>query len=166
MTVTPEQIYAEVGADANPKRLSPPTRFVRSLEGDFYMLSEVAAMLSISTQYMRKLITVPEIEAPSYWVYFGKIKIYLYTKADIEELRAWLAAQKVVRPKSETATKRLGRPPKYTAEQRKQRKKDYMKIHYANKQSAKYREEGDLDKSVEYADKARRLRDELDEKYG
>lgn len=166
MTVTAEQIYAEVGADPNPRRLSPATRFVRSLDGDFYMISEVAALTHVSTQYLRKLMASSGLEAPSYWVWFGKIKIYLYTAADVKEVQRYLKEQKTVRPKSEMPTKRLGRPPKYTDAQRKQRKKDYMRVHYATKMAQKYQAEGDLEKSVEYSERARTLREKLDEQYG
>ena len=67
--------------------MDPATRFVRSLPGDYFMLREAAELTGVSSYTLRKLIAananglVPSKEAR-----FGELKIYLYTRDDIERL--------------------------------------------------------------------------------
>ena len=63
---------------------------VSKLDGVFYTISQVSEMLDIPVSTLRKWYrNVEELQAPSKQVKRGKMKIYLYTPEDVEELRAY-----------------------------------------------------------------------------
>lgn len=78
------------------KKVSPARAFVRALGMDAKSMNETADELGISRMQLRKLLDVPELNAPSYVAPFGERKIYIYTPEDREELRAYLARQRSV----------------------------------------------------------------------
>jgi hypothetical protein len=119
------------------KRMDPSTRFVRSLDGEYFMLREAAEILGISSQALRKTVHDKTINAPSFWVMFGKLKIYLYTRDDVEEIRAWLKAREEVYKTGETPEPRVGRPRKYTPEQKAEKQREYARSYYWRNQLAK-----------------------------
>jgi hypothetical protein len=84
---------------------APATAYVRSLGMDAVVASEVAALLGVSTNLVRKWVKDPAVKAPTYEVPYGKNKIYLFTPEDVEELRDHLARQRtaVVRRREEDA---------------------------------------------------------------
>jgi len=129
------------------KRMDPSTRFVRSLDGEYFMLREVAAMLGISTQSLRKTVPNKSIEAPSFWVMFGKLKIYLYTRDDIDELRKHLEERSEVFKTGEKEQPKVGRPRKYNKEQKKEKQREYARMYYWRKQLEKAEREGDKAKT-------------------
>jgi len=116
------------------KRMDPSTRFVRSLEGEFFLLREAAGMLGISTQALRKTVHDKSVAAPSFWVMFGKLKIYLYTREDVDELRAWFKAREEVFRVGEGEMPKVGRPRKYDAVQKAQKQREYARSYYWRKQ--------------------------------
>ena len=81
--------------------ISPVTTYVRSLEGGpFITAQEVADELKISVQAVRKYAKLPKdiLNAPSNYVPFGRLVIYLYTREDVEEIRVFLLKRRVVMP--------------------------------------------------------------------
>jgi len=137
MGMTPAEVAHEVGIRKDNKKLSPAERHVRSLGCDFFMVSEVAEVLGISPATVRKLIPNDDLDAPSFWVRFGdKAQIYLYTAQDVQELRDYLDGIRKVRPLSPTG-QRLGRPHKYTPEQRKEKRKEYNRRYYEARKAAR-----------------------------
>lgn len=80
------------GADSPPTRpnfgprKSPVKLYARAL-GDYYLTREVAEMLGVGVQTVRKLANRKDVRAPSYIAPFGKISMRLFTDADVEELR-------------------------------------------------------------------------------
>lgn len=64
-----------------------------SLEGDYYMVSDVAKILDKSPITIRRAMYDKKVKAPSKQVKQGGMTVYLYTAEDIEELRKHFAAQ-------------------------------------------------------------------------
>lgn len=67
--------------------ISPAARLVSSLDGQYYLLSEVADILGKDQMTIRRAMYRGRVKAPSHEVWEGKMKVYLYTPDDIQELR-------------------------------------------------------------------------------
>lgn len=139
-------------------KMDPSTRFVRELDGDYFMLREAAEMLDVPQRRLRDFIKDdPENLGPSFCAMFGKIKIYLYTKDDIETIRQHLQDQKkVYRNKDKPGAG--GRPRLWTDEQRKERQRLYSQAHYYRLRAA---EVDDLELKDEYRQKVALIEKEL-----
>lgn len=74
---------------ARTDRVPPAVQYVRSLDGEYYLLSEVASMVGVAEATLRKLIRAdpPKVEAPSFLGEQGDMKIYLFTPADVAEIK-------------------------------------------------------------------------------
>ena len=72
-------------------RTSPVTEYVRSLGNDYRTTQEVADVLGVSPNTVRKFAKDPDLKAPTYLAPFGKTVVYLYTTEDVDELKAHLA---------------------------------------------------------------------------
>lgn len=72
---------------------SPAARLVSALDGQYYLLSEVAEILGKSQMTIRRAMYNKRVKAPSLELNQGKMKIYLYTTDDIQELRDYYAPQ-------------------------------------------------------------------------
>ena len=70
---------------------SPAARLVSALDGQYYMLSEVAELLGKDPMTLRRAMYNKRVKAPSFEVWEGKMKVYAYTPADIQELREYFA---------------------------------------------------------------------------
>jgi len=107
--------------------LDPATRLVRSLEGEYFKLSEAAEMLKVPESTLRALIKDASEGgdpdgAPKQYIPFGKIPIYLYTRDDIERIRGVLTKRRQASPVPFDMVLN-GRPPRYTPEERAARTK-------------------------------------------
>lgn len=71
--------------------VSPAARLVSALDGQYYMLSEVAEILGKDPMTLRRAMYNNRVKAPSYEVMEGKMKVYVYTAEDIAELREYFA---------------------------------------------------------------------------
>jgi hypothetical protein len=123
--------------DRPVEHMDPSTRFVRSLDGEYFMLREAAEMLGVSHRTLRIYLADPETKdelGPSFCAYFGKVKIYLYTREDIEKIRKYLTSRKTVFRTNETP-RPTGRPPKWTSKQRKERQRLYSSAHYYSRRA-------------------------------
>lgn len=89
----PQTPQPEDRQENRTRRLSPAARLVTSLDGDYYMISEVAKILGKSTQTIRRTMYENRVKAPSKQVRQGGMTVYLYSSEDIEELRGYFAAQ-------------------------------------------------------------------------
>lgn len=69
--------------------ISPAARLVSSLDGQYYLLSEVADILNKDQMTIRRAMYKGRVNAPSYEVWEGKMKVYIYTADDIQELREY-----------------------------------------------------------------------------
>lgn len=68
-------------------KLTSADRIMAQLDGTYYRLSEVSDILGVSKNKLRKMLHVKEVSAPSYKLRHGGMDMYLYTQADIDELR-------------------------------------------------------------------------------
>lgn len=123
--------------------LDPTTRFVRSLDGDYFMLREAAEMLGVHHRTLRTLIRDfgDQELGPSFVAYMGKVRIYLYTREDIEAIREHLENRRTVYPTS-GEPRTSGRPRIYTAEERRARQRKYSQIHYYRRKAEALEKEG------------------------
>ena len=149
-------------------RIAPSVRFVRSLEGTYYLLREAAEMLEVSPRTLRNFIDKDnDLLGPSFFTYLGKIKIYLYTEDDIKRLREYITEQKnLIYPISEnpkTKETHKGRPAKWTAEQRKMRQRKFSQVHYYKNQAEKHQNAGNPAKAEKALKKMRQIQKQLRE---
>lgn len=145
---------------ANPPKIDPSTKFVRSLEGDYYLLREAAGILGISQRALRHYIqqrNTPLI--PSYAANMGKVRIYLYTPEDIARIRSLLQSRNVVYRNEGRVS--LGRPPRFTTEERKIRQRKFSMANYYRKRAEALTEAGNIEKADEAYLKSRQLKEEL-----
>jgi hypothetical protein len=142
-------------------RIDPATRFVRSLPGDYFLLREAAEACGVSQYTLRAMISddVPEC-TPSKYAMFGKIKIYLYTREDIENIRHHLGNRHKIFNHTGMA-KRIGRPPTYTKDERANRSRLYSKAWYWRNREKVLLGKGDLDKAREARERAIYVEEEL-----
>jgi len=71
--------------------ISPAARLVSALDGQYYLLSEVADILGKDQMTIRRAMYNKKVKAPSYEVWEGKMKVYAYTPDDIQELKDFFA---------------------------------------------------------------------------
>lgn len=76
------------------QKIGPAQAYINSLGIGAKSQAQVARELGVSIVTVRKLMTVPELNAPSYIADWGKRQIYIYTPEDVAELRAYLAKQR------------------------------------------------------------------------
>jgi hypothetical protein len=144
--------------------LDPATKFVRSLDGTYYMVREAAEILGVSHRVLRKMNDDPESEMkPSFAAYLGKIKIYLYTEDDITKIRDYLEIErKRIYPNEPgVGPERKGRPSQFTKSERKERQRLYSKAHYYGKRAEEETSRGNLAKASQYLAKQRQVKKEL-----
>ena len=81
-------------------RDTPVHRFVEQLrvkDGVHYLTTaEVASELGVSVGWIHKIQRNPSVQAPSMIARLGKIKVYLYMPADLDEIRRYLVDQQQV----------------------------------------------------------------------
>lgn len=91
MTLQPR----DPGETFTTDRLPPATSFVRQLEAEhgerFFLLSEVANLVGVQQQTLRRLIRHPDkkVNAPSFKGHQGKMPIYVFTQADVDEIKEY-----------------------------------------------------------------------------
>lgn len=148
-------------------KLDPATTFVRSLPGTYYMVREAAAILGVSHRTLRKLneSTDPEHSAlkPSFIGKLGQVRIYLYTEDDLNTIREYMSTRRRVFPNQGRTDLPMGRPARFTKEERKVRQRLYSKAHYYGKRAEEELDKGDMEKAGEYLSKKRQVQKELTE---
>lgn len=145
-----------------PVRIDPATKFVRSLEGDYYMLREAAELLGVSQRVLRHYIQQRNKDlSPSFSASMGKVRIYLYTLEDVNRIRDALRERSVVYKNEGRIA--VGRPPRFTSEQRKIRQRKFSMANYYIKRSTSFEESGDIEKATEALNKAQQIYKELRE---
>jgi len=74
------------------KVVNPIVTHVRGLDGEYYLLSEVARQLDMSQNALRALgRRYPDELGPYGVTYLGQVKIYVYRPEDIDAVRRFLA---------------------------------------------------------------------------
>ena len=142
-------------------RIDPATHFVRSLPGGYFMLREAAEATGVSQFTLRKMIAddIPNC-TPSKYAMFGKIKIYLYTRDDIENIRKYLGNRHQIFNHTGMA-KRTGRPATYTRKERKERSRLYSKAWYWKNREKILKSKGDKEGAASAREKADAIDKEL-----
>lgn len=75
------------------KRKPPSVQAVEALGQGHHRLMEVAQILGVSESTMRRWLKEDSLHAPTYQIAHGEMITYVYTDADIEELRGFMHAQ-------------------------------------------------------------------------
>lgn len=136
-------------------RISPITAFVRSLEGDWFTLAEVARAIGRPEETLRDWAKRdPETYGAHHSERFGQRVVYLYDPARIERLRKALLEAQQAQPLRFTGMP--GRPRIWSDDERKDRERQMARVVYyrrrvkeliaagdrsgARKANAKYRE--------------------------
>lgn len=85
----------EQGATFTSARPTPAEKYIADLDGEYYRLSEVADLVGVSPGTLRRLIKSPKkkVKAPSYEGHLGRMPIYVFSRDDLEEIRAYYAAR-------------------------------------------------------------------------
>lgn len=129
------------------ERLDPATRFVRSLEGEYFLLREAAIAVGTSQFVLRKMIQDGNLDcSPSKYAQFGKTKIYLYTQRDIDSIIRHIAEAHKVYDHNGPA-RRPGRPVKFNQKERRERARLYSKAWYWRNRAKVLAESGEIEKS-------------------
>lgn len=146
-------------------RIAPSVKFVRSLEGKYYLMREAAQILDINVRYLRNW-NKNRVFEPSFFTHLGKVRIYLYTDGDIARIRKYLDDQKLAHPISQIADIKpssTGRPSKWTPAQRKARQRKFSQVHYYKSQAQRHLDLGEPQRAEECMQKMRQAQQELRE---
>jgi hypothetical protein len=76
----------------NPKA-SPAEEYVRGLNGEYYLLGEVAEIVGVAKNTLRRLVKSGNVKAPSFTANLGKMSFYVFSKADVDEIRNYYASK-------------------------------------------------------------------------
>jgi hypothetical protein len=142
------------------------TKFVRSLDGNYFMLREAAESLKVSHATLRKFIKDDnEKLGPSKCVWFGKSKIYLYTTEDINKISKYLESRKEVFDNDETQPKLSGRgrPAIWSPEEKKERQRKFARVSYYKRKAQAMLAIGTTEQYLEAIKKAEQITKELKE---
>lgn len=142
--------------------LDPVTAFVRGLEDDYYLLREAAEECGMSVQVLRRAVKDgQEAMQPSNGVMIGKMKVYLYTREDIDRMKQALADRRDVKTFDEMSRSPVvgGRPSVYTPEEKAERARLFSRLSYWRN---KYRECSDAGNKAE-TKYAKKIINELEE---
>ena len=140
------------------RKISPTTRLLRGIAGEFYIVREVAEKTGISETMIRKSIRSGVVEMmPSKTTANGKI--YLFTPEDIERMSKYYAEKNA--PKDfEHGSHRFGRPRKFTDEERVERSRLHSQANYWKR---RYKEAKTEEQKIIAANKYEKVRKKLDD---
>lgn len=114
--------------------IDPISAFVRTLDGDYYLVREVADAVGVSQHRLRKAIKYEEPGMlPSDVVMLGKMTVYLYTIEDVKQIKETLANKRVVsrfKDIKKSPALKVGRPNLYTEEQKTERARLFSRVSY------------------------------------
>lgn len=78
------------------KRISPATRMLNEIEGDYLSVGQIAERYGVHPETIRRLIKAtnkdgsPKLKAPSKAARQGGLIIYLFTTEDVAEMDAYM----------------------------------------------------------------------------
>jgi hypothetical protein len=78
---------------SNNTKASPAETYVRSLNGEYYLLGEVADILGVAKNTLRRLVKSGNVNAPSFTANLGKMSFYVFSKEDLAEIRQYYASK-------------------------------------------------------------------------
>jgi hypothetical protein len=131
-------------------------RHVLALDGQHYLLADVAQIFDMHDSTLRKLRwRHPEVFRGSYYDRCGDIAIYLYTDADIDRISSHLATRSAARGG------RRGRPRMWSAAEAKERERAQLRTNYYSRRAEALVAKGDAAKAKTYLDRREALLDSL-----
>lgn len=136
-----------------PTKIDPVTRHVRSLtDRDYFLGREVAAMFGISIRRLRTLAEKhPETLGPGYLTHLGRTKIYLYTEADLAQLRAYFAYMDTQPQTAGNQRGGRGRIPIWSPAEHAHRHRQRALAYYCRTAAGKAYEKGDTERGDDMA---------------
>lgn len=145
------------------KTVDPQSRVVRGLQGEFYIVREVAEKTGISTSTLRRAIHNNTKELmPSKAVQKGGQKVYLYTPEDIERIVERYKAMNTPEDFDGVPQTRHGRPRRFTQEERAERARLHSKANYWKRRAANLERDGRKGEAIEARKTYDKIRKVLD----
>jgi hypothetical protein len=140
-----------VGPDGQVHPLPFPhhvQRHVLAMDGQHYLLADLAAALDLRDSTLRKLRwRCPEVFRSSYYGRCGNLRIYLYTWADLDRISAYLIQR------SAAGFGRRGRPRMWSAAEAKERERAQLRTNYYRRRAEALLAKGDAAKAKTYMDR-------------
>lgn len=146
-------------------------RFVRGLEGDYFLQREAAAALGCSTGLLAKLRDEDhELLGPSFAADYRETAILLYTAEDVARIKAHLETRNDHFAVDATADhpgrpgkslNRMGRPALFTAEEVLERQNRHSKAGYWKARAVKHRNKHEPEKALRAQARADAIRAQL-----
>lgn len=127
--------------------VSPIIKYVRSIEGNYMTLAEVARALNVVEETLRLWRKRdPERFGPSLMTHFGDVPVYLYSLDDLERVR---------RNAKERGIAKCGRPRLWTVREGQARQRRMTRVSYLRARAKVLRAEGESARAGEMERKAR-----------
>lgn len=144
-------------------RMDPVTRYVRELEGDYYLPREAAVLLGISVDRLKLLgRRYPDTLGPGYVTWMGDVKIFLYDQDDIAAVRAYFAELDAKRPPELSAYRNgRGRPPVWSHAEHAARHRRRALARYHAGMARRYASEGRAEQAHSSRERAEAISAEL-----
>jgi hypothetical protein len=143
--------------------LPPVVLFVRSLDGDNYLCSEVAGALGVSTATLRRLAGIdPESFAPSS-IGFGKMLVRLYAMAEVDRLHEHLEAKSIAAASG--SPRRPGRRRLWADAERRDRRARYCAAAYRSRRGRELADAGAYVAAAVASQAAATIREDLRAEY-
>lgn len=144
-------------------RLDPITRHVRGLPDPYWMLREAADILGISRNRLRRLARLdPDTLGPGHVTWLGDVKIFLYDDRDLDDLRAYFAHRRTLRPPVlDPLNAGRGRPPTWTDEEQEDRHRRGVNARYHRLQAERHEHAGRSDRAAKHRARTRALTEAL-----
>jgi hypothetical protein len=147
-----------VGPDGQVHTLLWPhhvQRHVLAMDGQHYLLADVAQILGLHDSTLRKLRRRPEVFRGSCYGRCGGIRIYLFTGGDIDRISSHLAER------SAAGFGRRGRPRMWSPAEAKERERAQLRTNYYRRRADALAANGDVDRAKTYLDRREALLDSL-----
>jgi hypothetical protein len=144
------------------KRLSPIGLAVRKISPNVLTSGDVAELLGVSQTTLGNIVRSGEVKAPSKWQQMGSSRIGVYSKTDVEELRAYLKERHKIIASPDRNRRKVGAPKQFTKTQVKERRRLTQRVFYHSKQAKTLWKAGERKKSAEHKAKAAEYQQKLD----
>jgi len=131
-------------------------RHVHELDGEFFLLADVAEILDMHDSTLRKLRwRYPEVFRGSYYGRCGGIALYLFTGDDIDRISSYLAER------SAAGFGKRGRPRMWSTAEAKDRERAQLRTNYYRRRAEALLAKGDAAQAETYFDMRETLLDSL-----
>lgn len=146
-------------------RIDPVTRFVRELEGDYYLPREAAVVLGITVDRLKRLgRQYPDTLGPGYVTWWGDVKLFLYDDADIVQIRSYFEKLDEQCPPELSRYRNRngrGRPPVWSHDEHASRHRRRALCRYHRRAADRFAEQGRHDRAQQARERAEQINAEL-----